>query len=933
MAGVAVRAVGLLLLCAVVVGCAVWGADRWGDAARRQVVAEQLDAARAPTPEGGDAEFPRGAKGVAERLPGSGSSGSIAVRIYRGGADKDWHITSRYRLSLRAKDPLVARLRAEPSLIAEVSYVWPGGHATARPVAYLDQPSDPAEESANLRGLPAWCTVSQPSQGGRVTITATQDVTVGAFAAGTPLDYDIALRVSDDDGGIVPRLPGHWTWSLDAPSQWGLKVKGHPQRQTPHAVRFALTEKRGAASVTAEFVASTEQGRSAADSQNTALASGEQALISLLALFLTTGATLLGFVRAPSDPVGLRRRTRATALGACALLATAAGVLLWDLYQPNWSVLGWMWQAFWFSVGDLASRTLPIEACVQGALLGIMLFASPVLVTAATYRVRGSPPPPGAVLAVAAPAPALVLAAWGMGGLDWTRPVVICLTCASLAAGVVLGYLSLPFGVRNIHTWAVPLSAATWAGVAPAIVLQFIPRSLWEQSPGEPFTFTHLTLEASWLAVFLLLTPWVTALLLLAGPPFPSGVLRRSVLGTVLIVALLPWWTPLREATSSELPPASYLLLGLAGQSPGDQYILGIRILAPTLQVIWVTAAVLLMSHLYNCGREPRHWHRTARASCVALIVLATSATVIGAPDSWLPYWTTAAALFASWTGGLLLLPAGRTQRAARLHALSGGAHARIVASLARSLLFAEGRHRFLTSSRATLADTSLPADTWEDKWRSLREPTAADAVRASARLRAAALGGSAGRSAWSNGRAAAAATALLTLPWTVWTAWPAHGYSGVPEAVTVAGGATCVWLAHGFTYGYLYPWLRGNSPVVKAGWLGLVMSTVQLLLLVPHLQVPLHPAGLSVFLLLAQSAVLALGLALYWEIRLVHRGDLLWGHIRNFRRLSSLATPVSAVLVAAIAAAVTVLATAWADNVTAPVESPSPSSSSSSPP
>ena len=149
-----------------------------------------------------------------------------------------------------------------------------------------------------------------------------------------------------------------------------------------------------------------------------------------------------------------------------------------------------------------------------------------------------------------------------------------------------------------------------------------------------------------------------------------------------------------------------------------------------------------------------------------------------------------------------------------------------------------------------------------------------------------------------------------------------------MPEAVTVAGAPTCVWLAHGFVYGYLYPWLRGNTPVAKAGWLWTVMSAVQVLLLVPRLRVPQGPVALSVFLLLAQSTVLALGLALYWEIRLVRRADLLWGHIRNFRRLSSLATPLSAILVATMAAVATVLATTWANNVTSPVETPSPSPS-----
>ncbi len=47
-----------------------------------------------------------------------------------------------------------------------------------------------------------------------------------------------------------------------------------------------------------------------------------------------------------------------------------------------------------------------------------------------------------------------------------------------------------------------------------------------------------------------------------------------------------------------------------------------------------------------------------------------------------------------------------------------------------------------------------------------------------------------------------------------------------------------------------------------------------------------------------------------------------------HFRRLSSLAAPVSTVLVAAVTAAVTVLATAWADQLTTPQAPPRPAPS-----
>ncbi|MFE0177322.1 hypothetical protein ACFWZ2_33940 [Streptomyces sp. NPDC059002] len=924
------KAVTVLLLCAVVVGCAVWGADRWGDAARRQAVTEEHDLSRIePSAASSDPLFPLGAQDVAAKLPGPDSGGDISVDIRRTGSGDNWRITSRYRLSLRADDPLVGTLRTDPSTISAVSYVLPGGYATGTAVGYLASP-DKQQQAGNLAGLPDWCGVSQPARGRRVTVTAEDTVTT----SGTGLTYALDERAQDGDDGVVPRLPGDWTWSIHVPPEWGLEVSGRPDRQTARSVRFRLTDVRGDEQVTALY-RGTEPVADAAAEEYLTTASRHQALVSLLALFLAATGAVAGLRRASQGTSAGTVPRRPVVLSTLALVGAASAALLWDLYQPTWSVLGWMWSSTLFSSSDLIGQPLPLEVHTQGVLLGALLFALPVVATAVGHRLRTSlPPPVGPPLAVASAAPALVLLFRFMGGHDWQGPALDCLAAASAASAAAFGFLRLQPWWPGLRPWAVPLAAATWAGVASAIALQAVPRDLWQEFPGAELTFTRSALVASWPAVFLLLAPWVAALLLIAGPLGAASGWHRAAAGLLLVTALLPWWTPLHQYVYAQLPPTSDLFMQLTGQSPGDQLIIGIRVLAPALQLIWLTATALLLLHLRNTGTQRGRWHPGARASCLLLLVLAASSTVIGAPESWLPYWTTAAALTTAWGGGLLLLPYGRARQAARLHARTGAAHARLVAELARALLFAEGRHRFLTSSRATLADTSLPADDWDETWRSLKQPTAQDAARETARLRAAALCSSAGRPAWANGVTATAATALLTLPWTIWTASQAHGYSGVPEAVTVAGAPTCVWLAHGFTYGYLYPWLRGNSPVAKAGWLWTVMSAVQLLLLVPKLQSPYESTTLSVFLLLAQSTVLALGLGLYWEIRLVRRADLLWGHIRNFRRLTSLATPVSAVLVAAIAAAVTVLATAWANDVTAPVEppSPSPSSTSSSP-
>ncbi|MFI8932252.1 hypothetical protein ACIG3E_31875 [Streptomyces sp. NPDC053474] len=930
----AARATAALLLCGLVAACVTWASDEWGDTARAQVLAQraELTTPRPPSPwwteEGAEAASGRVPVGSAVDVPGRDARGEISVRVERT-PERSWQALVRYRLRLRAADPLVNRLRARPERFAQVSSRLPGGYPTA--VAL--------HGGARRPGYPSWCTVSQASARDSVTVTAEHRVTLTDAMTRSGLGYALASSFKDEKGDLVPlvRLPGHWTWSIEVPRGWGLAVTGTPARQQARTVELVLRETdraNGLGSVRASLLTSRETSLPAAvpTAPKNPPGSSPEALLSLVVLAVVSCAALLGYRAAPGGSPRTSPLVPLIAVG----LVIAVGALLLDSYSTNWKVLSWLWGGLVYGHTGLVAEPLPMESRTEGVLLGTVLFVLPVLTVVVTHRRRGAPCPAAVEAGVlATPAAALVLLAWLMGGGTWTRAVVTCLVTALLAAVVVYGALRLRLCGGAARPWAVPLALATWTAGISCVVLQVLP---WEFDLATPFTgqwlFTGRSAGASWPLLFTLLTPWVTALLLIVVPLLPPaariGWKGRLALAAVLVPALLPWWTTM---TSTDRPATSDLFAQLAGEWPGDSLVYGVRTIAPGAQVVWCAAVAVLLAQLHATGGRQGRWGSGARRNCLALLLFAAAATVIGAPSSWLPYWTTAAALLVAWAGAHLLLPPGRAERARRLHALSGAAHARLLNSLARALLFAEGRHRFLTSSRGTLADTSLPADTWEEKWQSLRRPTAADAARETARLKAVALGGSAGRTAWSNGVAAAAATALLTLPWTAWTAWQAEGYSGLPESVTVAGAPTCVWLAHGFTYGYLYPWLRGNTPVGKAGWLWAVMSAVQLLLLVPRLRVPQGPTALSVFLLLAQSTVMALGLALYWEMRLVRRADLLWGHVRNFRRLSSLATPVSAVLVAAVAAVATVLATTWANNVTAPVETPSPSHSTTTAP
>ncbi|MFH9075380.1 hypothetical protein [Streptomyces alboflavus] len=918
------RTAAVVLLCAVVVGCAVWASDEWGDTTRRQVAAqlhERAQPRQGVVPPPANAGVPVAA---ANFRPGKGGSGEIAVRLSRAKGD-DWRVTARYRLRLRDADPLVAQLRSSPSLFSQVSNVIPGGYGTLLAM----------QPAAKGTAYPVRCTISQASARDTVTVTAEYSVTFADVVPGRQLPFHISSRAPDGEGRPVPDPPGRWRWSMDLPPGWGFSVVGQPSRQTARTVRYDLPEPRAknlrTMLVSAEFVRpATPKKNAAPPVWQVRPGSSPEALLSLLALLAVAGGALTAFLTAPGGSAASPRRTRAAIAVTITALLVAVGALLIHSYSTKWRILFWLWGSVSYPHNGLIPKPLPLESRTQGTLLGTVLFVLPVLAVTVTLHLRGGRlPRRGELSLLAAPAVALVLMAWLMGSGGWTPAVVTCLVTASLAAAAVYAALRLGLCGSGARPWAAPLAVAAWTTVATSVVLQVLPWDFQWSPAANAWTTDDRTAGVSWPLAFLLPVPWVTALLLLTCPLLPPlirpGWKGRLALGAVFVTALLPWWTTLRKP---QRPPTSDLFAQLAGQWPGDDFIYGVRTIASGAQIMWCAAVVVLVAHLYATGIEPRRLGPGARRDCVTLLLFAAAATVIGAPDTWLPYWTTAAALFMAWAGAHLLLPPSRAEHAKRLHRLTGAAHARVLNSLARALLFAEGRHRFLTSSRGTLADTSLPADDWEDKWQSLRRPTAADAADETARLKGVALGGSGGRTAWHNGRTAVAATALLTLPWTVWTAWQAQGYSGVPEAVTVAGAPTCVWLAHGFVYGYLYPWLRGNTPVAKAGWLWTVMSAVQVLLLVPRLRVPQGPVALSVFLLLAQSTVLALGLALYWEIRLVRRADLLWGHIRNFRRLSSLATPLSAVLVATMAAVATVLATTWANNVTSPVETPSPSPS-----
>lgn len=917
------RMLGALLAVGAAVVCLVGAFRQWADGLVTQDdVYERLTEKR----DSWESRFVERPDSLAPNVrPGKGSSGEIAVQIRRGRAGR-WEFSTVYRLRLRASDPLTEQLRKYPPGIGSVVDVLPGGFETSRNSRLFGGSGD---------GHPSWCTLTQRPGSPWVTVSAEHTDARSRPAADVLLTLSLSGPLTDDEGHTVSWAAGSWSWSLRTPAGWYLRLVGRPDVQTDHSVAFRDITAAHAAVLLSGSAQPFYADPPDADSYGARPADGK-ALITA-AVLLTAAATALYSSALMSTGPGRRRALLWTArLALAPLVGTALALLLWFSSTGLWEGPSWLYTARQSEAAFLPLEGPPAEFLLQGTLLALGLFTLPLLIAYALYGPRrpGAPAlrPP---LLLALPAAALPLTTVVMGGGRWLRPGLACLAAASAVAALVGLALRLWPAGSPLHRWAGPAAVVTGATAAAAVCLQALPASLLldTERPYDPaLLYSPGAVLGSGPLTYLLLVPWAGLLLLLLRrlvrpvARLPRGTLIGLV--PLLITVLLPWWAAPPDDTPYGGGPFPAVLIRLVGETPGAGVTLGVRVLAPALQLCWLVAAVALIAHMSNCGRSRGRWAPSARTSGAALLLLAAAAPVVGDPESQLPHATTAGALLAAWGGTRLLLPRGRRARAERLHALSGAAHTRLTHSLARSLLYAEGRHRFLSASRGNLGDASVRPEEWERTWRSLRDPTAADAARETARLRSVALGGSGGWPAWSNGVAAAAASAVLTLPWSAWPAWRGRGYSGLLEVVTVAGGTTCVWLAHGFVYGYLYPWIRGSGPVAKAGRLWAAMAPVQLLLLWPRLRLPLDQAALTVFLLLAQTAVLALGLALYWEVRLVHRADLLWGHVRNFRRLSSLAAPVSTVLVAAVTAAVTVLATAWADQLTTPQTPPRPAPS-----
>jgi hypothetical protein len=105
-------------------------------------------------------------------------------------------------------------------------------------------------------------------------------------------------------------------------------------------------------------------------------------------------------------------------------------------------------------------------------------------------------------------------------------------------------------------------------------------------------------------------------------------------------------------------------------------------------------------------------------------------------------------------------------------------------------------------------------------------------------------------------------------------------------------------WPIYGAIYGYFYTFLRGQTPIAKAAYLG---SAIGILEIVRDLVQSPFSSELSVLvsLRIGEVVLLSLALGLAWERKLAAVAGVAWARVRNFRALNGMAAPLLAILVA----------------------------------
>ncbi|WP_125644954.1 hypothetical protein [Nonomuraea sp. WAC 01424] len=486
-----------------------------------------------------------------------------------------------------------------------------------------------------------------------------------------------------------------------------------------------------------------------------------------------------------------------------------------------------------------------------------------------------------------------------LGVPRWTASRWVSYACAvALTAGLVMAAWLL----------YVTKGAATWAAaslLALVMALLFLPgRRAW--------ALPSAALAALGLAVLLFLR---------------AGILADFSGWLLLVVLHLLWWPILVSglAVSTRRWSITDALLCLAALIALD----AIYVTSPQQFVtaeftdnsfiplaVPLVVMTFLVIRLCRLGRSPDAIGKP-EAYATAVVVLMTlylAPATGGVGVSSLLSWAAVAWLLSGTTARQLpslvitSLPAHRS-------AIQAAIRRRFMRSAERTL-FRTGRDR-IASGELTVTD-------YEGQSRALEQAIADE--RGAAVDPDLAFATTAARPPWESGLIGAGVALILTVPLALIHQWPLGSNS---FAILYASRSLLTLPAFGFFFGYFYPRVRGTRPLTKALHLLLAAAAVQIstkLTQFAGTELDTMEKLALLGVVAGDTALFAIGLGLFWEWRLMRLAEEPWNKIRNVRSIRALAAPLSAVLIAAVTAVTTNLASGITDSFR-PAPLPPPSS------
>jgi hypothetical protein len=333
-----------------------------------------------------------------------------------------------------------------------------------------------------------------------------------------------------------------------------------------------------------------------------------------------------------------------------------------------------------------------------------------------------------------------------------------------------------------------------------------------------------------------------------------------------------------------------------------------------TLRLVFCGALVGFLAWL---GKQSMTYHVPAVIAAVVTVVLAFSSPA-GQPTP-----LNVVALVVEVVGLLIIVPTDRLKDALRMSMRIPAEHATAMLAEAKRRLMLQSTKDIIKGTRRKLAageftSTELNELSGQLDTYAVPPPTGGSDDPP--------LGSCGGQTAWRNGWVAGRFALYISLPFSAYEWWRLLQQSGglFTESPTIVMvdyiRNVGRWVAYGWAYGYLYPIFRGRTPITKALGLMCVLLGPEILTIVDN-QPSSAALRLAILVRVGEVVIFCMLLGLAWEWQLTRDAGMPWIRIRDFRRLGSLAAPVTSVLVAVA----TVVATTLTTQALQPVFQPPP--------